>query len=173
MAVRRAGRHRFSGWDGTQDPLGDDADALFDRLTEDVFHGWDFETALRRLLSQGWRDREGRRFHGLEELMERLRKRRQEQLERYSLDGVFKDIEEKLDNVLRLERSGIEQRLRETRNEQAARILERVANKRREQLDALPQEPGAAIRELQGYEFMDQSAEQAFQRLGRHPGPAR
>jgi uncharacterized protein with von Willebrand factor type A (vWA) domain len=158
-------RHRFSVWDGTQDPLGDDAEALFDRLTEDVFHGWDFETALRRLLSQGWRDREGRRFHGLEELMERLRKRRQEQLERYSLDGVFKDIEEKLDNVLRLERGGIDERLRESRDEQARRILERVAGKRREQLDRLPQEPGAAIRELQGYEFMDQQAEQAFQRL--------
>ncbi len=158
-------RHRFGVWDGTQDPLGDDADVLFDRLTEDVFHGWDFETALRRLLSQGWRDREGRRFHGLEELMEKLRKRRQEQLERYSLDGVFKDIEEKLDNVLRLERSGIDGRLRETKDEQANRILERVAAKRREQLDGLPGEPGAAIRELQGYEFMDGRAEQAFQRL--------
>jgi uncharacterized protein with von Willebrand factor type A (vWA) domain len=161
----RAQRHRFSVWDGTQDPLGDDADSLFDRLTEDVFHGWDFETALRRLLSQGWRDRDGRRFHGLEELMERLRKRRQEQLERYSLDGVFKDIEEKLDNVLRLERSGIEQRLQSTSDEQAHRILEKIAAKRRTQLDNLPQESGAAIRELQGYEFMDSHAEQAFQRL--------
>ncbi|MBV8196217.1 MAG: hypothetical protein JOY80_11905, partial [Candidatus Dormibacteraeota bacterium] len=96
-------RHRFSVWDGTQDPLGDEADALFDRLSEDVFHGWDFETALRRLLSQGWRDRQGRRFNGLEEMMEQLRRRRQEQLERYSLDAVFKDIEEKLDAVLRQE----------------------------------------------------------------------
>ncbi len=49
----RPRHHRFSVWDGTQDPLGDDADALFDRLSEDVFHGWDFETALRRLLSSG------------------------------------------------------------------------------------------------------------------------
>ena len=57
-------QHRFSVWDGSQDPLGDDADALFDRLSEDVFHGWDFETALRRLLSQGWRDRDGRKFAG-------------------------------------------------------------------------------------------------------------
>jgi uncharacterized protein with von Willebrand factor type A (vWA) domain len=162
---RRAARHRFSVWDGTQDPLGDDADALFDRLSEDVFHGWDFETALRRLLSQGWRDRDGRRFHGLEELMEQLRKRRQEQLERYSLDSVFKDIEEKLDHVLRLERSGIDERLQQAGDEQAHRILERIAAKRREQLDTLPQEPGAAIRELQAYEFMDQHAEQAFQRL--------
>ncbi|HKR99197.1 MAG TPA: VWA domain-containing protein [Candidatus Dormibacteraeota bacterium] len=165
MEAKRGRAHRFSVWDGTQDPLGDDADALFDRLTEDVFHGWDFETALRRLLSQGWRNRDGRRFHGLEELMEQLRRRRQEQLERYNLDGVFKDIEEKLDNVLRLERGGIEERLQSTPDEQAHRILERVAAKRREQLDQLPREAGAAIRELQGYEFMDQRAEQAFQRL--------
>ena len=158
-------RHRFAVWDGTQDPLGDDADALFDRLSEDVFHGWDFETALRRLLSQGWRDRDGRKFAGLEELMERLRKQRQKQLERYSLDNVFKDIEEKLDNVLRLEREGIDERMRGATDERAQRILERVARKRREQLDHLPQEPGGAIRELQGYEFMDQRAEQAFQRL--------
>ncbi len=158
-------RHRFAVWDGTQDPLGDDADALFDRLSEDVFHGWDFETALRRLLSQGWRDRDGRKFAGLEELMERLRKQRQKQLERYSLDNVFKDIEEKLDNVLRLEREGIDERMRGATDERAQRILERVAKKRREQLDHLPQEPGGAIRELQGYEFMDQRAEQAFQRL--------
>jgi len=158
-------RHRFTIWDGTQDPLGDDADALFDRLSEDVFHGWDFETALRRLMSQGWRDRDGRKFAGLEELMERLRRQRQKQLERYSLDNVFKDIEEKLDNVLRLEREGIDERVRGASDERAERILERVAKARREQLDQLPQEPGGAIRELQGYEFMDQRAEQAFQRL--------
>jgi len=158
-------RHRFGVWDGTQDPLSDDADALFDRLSEDVFHGWDFETALRRLLSQGWRDRDGRKFAGLEELMERLRRQRQKQLERYSLDNVFKDIEEKLDNVLRLEREGIDERMRGATDERAQRILERVARKRREQLDQLPPEPGGAIRELQGYEFMDQRAEQAFQRL--------
>jgi uncharacterized protein with von Willebrand factor type A (vWA) domain len=162
---RSTRQHRFSVWDGSQDPLGDDADALFDRLSEDVFHGWDFETALRRLLSQGWRDRDGRKFAGLEELMERLRKQRQKQLERYSLDNVFKDIEEKLDNVLRLERQGIDERLKNATDGSAQRILERVAKKRREHLDNLPQEPGGAIRELQGYEFMNQRAEQAFQKL--------
>jgi len=158
-------RHQFSVWDGTQDPLGDDADALFDRLSEDVFHGWDFETALRRVLSQGWRDRQGHRFGGLEEMMDQLRRRRQQQLERYSLDSVFKDIEEKLDNVLRMERSGIDERMENTEDPAARRILERVAAARKQQLDELPRDAGGAIRELQGYEFMDQRAEQAFQRL--------
>jgi uncharacterized protein with von Willebrand factor type A (vWA) domain len=155
----------FSVWDGTQDPMGDETDALFDRLSEDVFHGWDFETALRRLLSQGWRDRQGSHFAGLEEMMEQLRRRRQQQLERYNLDSVFKDIEEKLDNVLRLERAGMEERLQSASDDSAQRILEKVVGKRREQLDKLPADAAAAIRELQEYEFMNPVAEQAFQRL--------
>ncbi|HVS44940.1 MAG TPA: hypothetical protein VMU20_22000, partial [Candidatus Dormibacteraeota bacterium] len=149
---------RFTSWDGTQDPLGPDVEELFSRLSEDVFHGWDFESALRRLLSQGWRDRGGRRLLGLEEMMEQLRRRRQQQLERFNLDGIFKDIEEKLDNVLRTEREGITERLEQARDDSARRVLERVARKRRDTLDKLPTEPAGAIRELQQYEFMDPRA---------------
>jgi len=72
--------HRFSAWDGTQDPLGPDVEEIFNRLSEDVFHGWDFETALRRMLSQGWRDKSGRRLMGLEEMTERLARQRRKQL---------------------------------------------------------------------------------------------
>jgi uncharacterized protein with von Willebrand factor type A (vWA) domain len=157
--------HRFSAWDGTQDPLGPDVEEIFNRLSEDVFHGWDFETALRRMLSQGWRDRSGKRLMGLEEMTERLQRRRRKQLEKYSLDGVFDDITEKIDNVVRREREGIDQRLVAVEDESARRILERVAAKRREQLSGLPRDPGGAIRELQGYEFMDEGAEQAFAQL--------
>jgi len=156
---------RFETWDGTQDPLVPDVEELFGRLSEDVFHGWDFESALRRLLSQGWRDKQGRRLQGLEEMMEQLRRRRQQQLERFNLDGVFKDIQEKLDNVLRTERQGIEERVQAAKDESAQRIMERVARKRRETLDNLPPEPGGAIRQLQDYEFMSPSAEQKFQEL--------
>ena len=157
--------HRFSSWDGTQDPLGPDLDELFARLSEDVFHGWDFEDALRRLLAQGWRDRRGRRMAGFEEMMEQLRRRRKQQLERYSLEGIFKDIEERLDAVLREERRGIDERLAGATDESARRVLERVAGKRRETLDTLPSEPAAAIRTLQDYEWMDAGAEQHFREL--------
>jgi len=77
---RSARQHRFSVWDGTQDPLGPDVEEIFNRLSEDVFHGWDFETALRRMLSQGWRDKSGRRLMGLEEMTERLARQRRKQL---------------------------------------------------------------------------------------------
>ena len=158
------GGHRFSAWDGTQDPLGPDVDELFGRLSEDVFHGWDVETALRRMLNRGFLDRQGRRMQGMEEMLERLRKRRQQQLERFNLDSVFKDITEKLDRVLRQERQGIDRRLEEA-PEDGRRLLERIAAQRRKQLDELPPDPGGALRALRDYEWMDNEAEQGFQKL--------
>ncbi len=157
-------RHRFSAWDGTQDPLGPDVEALFDRLSEDVFHGWDFESALRRLLEQGWRDGRAKRLAGMDEMLDKLRRRRQTQLERFNLDSVFEDMREKLDRVISQERRGIQERLDQAPDE-GRRVLERVAAQRGRQLDELPAEPGGAIRGLRDYEFMDGRAEAAFQRL--------
>jgi len=157
-------RHRFSAWDGTQDPLGPDVDELFSRLSEDVFHGWDFETALRRLLEQGWRDRQGKRLVGMEEMLQQLRRRQKKQLERFNLDSIFEDMREKLDRVISQERRGIQERVDQA-PDPARRVLDRVAAERRRQLDELPPDPGGAIRGLREYEFMDGRAEAAFQRL--------
>jgi len=103
--------HRFSAWDGTQEPLGPDVEELFGRLSEDVFHGWDFESALRRLMEKGWRDGRGKRLTGMDEMLEQLKRRRQAQLERFNLDSVFTDMREKLDRVISQERRGIQDRL--------------------------------------------------------------
>jgi uncharacterized protein with von Willebrand factor type A (vWA) domain len=157
-------RHRFSAWDGSQDPLGPDVDELFGRLSEDVFHGWDFEAALRRLLEQGWRDAQGGRLVGMEEMLRQLHRRQQKQLERFNLDGIFEDMREKLDRVISEERRGIQERLDQAPDE-GRRLLDRVAAERRRQLDELPPDPGGAIRGLRDYEFMDSRAEAAFQRL--------
>ncbi|MGH7612146.1 MAG: VWA domain-containing protein, partial [Candidatus Dormibacteria bacterium] len=132
---------------------------------EDVFHGWDFESALRRLLNQGFKDSQGRRLQGLEELLEQVRQQRQQRLERFSLEGIFKDIRERLDRILRLEREGIEERRRQARGGPSERLVERLAAGRLETLEGLPPEPGSAIRGLQDYEFLDQRAEQEFAQL--------
>ncbi|HVA20938.1 MAG TPA: VWA domain-containing protein [Candidatus Micrarchaeia archaeon] len=164
MAVR----HRYSSWDGTQDDPGIDVDDSFGRLAEDVFHGWDLESALRRLLGQGLRDGRGRRLPGLESLIDQLRRRRQRELEHFNLEGLFRDIKERLDRIVEQERRAVGERSRGTddRGDAAAsRIRQRMATARERQLDALPPEPGSAIRALQAYEFLDQGAAQAFQQL--------
>jgi len=156
--------HRFSAWDGTQEPLGPDLEDLFGRLSEDVFHGWDFEAALRRLMEKGWRDSRGQRLTGMDEMLDQLQRRRQAQLERFNLDSIFEDMREKLDRVISQERRGIQERL-DRAPDDGRRLLERVAAERGRQLDGLPADPGGAIRGLRDYEFVDSRAEAEFQRL--------
>jgi uncharacterized protein with von Willebrand factor type A (vWA) domain len=155
---------RYHKWDGTQEPFGRDADELFDRLAEDLFQGADFDYALQRLLSRGWRDARGKRLPGFDEMIDRLRQRRQQQLKRYNLDDVFGNIRERLNDILRRERQGIQDRLNQA-PDSARRVLEKIAKKKQEELDRLPEDVGGAIRNLNDYEFMDEGAAQAFQKL--------
>src|SRR5437870_4878023 len=156
--------NRYERWDGSQEPFGRDAEELFDRLAEDLFQGGDFDYALHRLMSRGWRDKQGRRLPGFEEMLERLRQKRLQQLKRYNLNDVFGNIREKLNDILRRERQGINDRL-EQAPESAKRVVQKIAKKKLEELDRLPEDVGGTIRQLNDYEFMDEGASQAFQQL--------
>src|SRR5437667_305383 len=156
--------NRYERWDGSQEPFGRDAEDLFDRLAEDLFQGGDFDYALHRLMSRGWRDRQGRKLPCFEEMLERLRQKRLQQLKRYNLNDVFSNIRERLSDIVRRERQGINDRL-EQAPESAKRVLQKIAKKKQEELDRLPEDVGGAIRELNDYEFMDEGAAQAFQKL--------
>ncbi|MEO6796373.1 MAG: VWA domain-containing protein [Candidatus Dormibacter sp.] len=155
---------RYERWDGSQEPFGRDAEDLFDRLAEDLFEGGDFDYALHRLMSRGWRDQRGKRLPGFDEMLERLKQKRQQQLKKYNLSDVFGDIQERLNDILRREREGINDRL-EQAPEVAKRVLQKIAKKKQQELDQLPDDVGGMIRELNDYEFMDEGASQAFQKL--------
>ncbi|MBI4312269.1 MAG: hypothetical protein HY681_10870, partial [Chloroflexi bacterium] len=147
-------RYRYSQWDGTQRIFELDDDTIMDELSEDIMAHGDLQRALRNMMQRGVRGREGDGLRGLRDLRERLRQRRQENLDRYNLNNVFKDIEEKLNNIVQKERGGIDRRVQETR-EQAAEntelspeqkeklldMMEQRANRNRDQLDQLPDSP--------------------------------
>src|SRR5438093_276917 len=156
--------NRYERWDGSQEPFGRDAEELFDRLAEDLFQGGDFDYALHRLMSRGWRDKQGRRLPGFEEMLERLRQKRLQQLKRYNLNDLFGNIREKVHDMLRREREGINDRL-EHAPESAKRVVQKITKKKLDELDHLPEDVGGTIRQLNDYEFMDEGASQAFQQL--------
>ncbi|GAC1332490.1 MAG: VWA domain-containing protein [Candidatus Dormibacteria bacterium] len=160
-------RHsRYDGWDGSQEPLPVDAETVMNRISEDVFAGSDFEFAMRRILSSGWRSPGEERLQGIEELVEQVRRRRLEHLNRFNLEGVFDDITERLDRILSQERRGIRERLEATEEGSAAhRILDKMAAPRLAKLERLSPEPGTALKELQDYEWMDPGAEQQYRQL--------
>ncbi|MCI0841753.1 MAG: VWA domain-containing protein, partial [Chloroflexi bacterium] len=114
---------------------------------------------------------------GLRDLQERLRKQRQQQLDRYNMDSVMDELKEKLKEVIDTERRGIDERLKEARRqlEEAGdsgehlqgpmQMLEDRAERNKEKLDSLPDSMGGQIQELQDYDFMDPEARQKFQEL--------
>jgi uncharacterized protein with von Willebrand factor type A (vWA) domain len=166
-------RSRYSRWDGTQ-RIDLDPDELLDDLSDDLLVDGDPRNALRRLLQRGMQRRDDRPpIPGLRELLEQLRKRKQQQLDRYDIGSALDDIARKLDEVLATERAGIERRIAETRqqaergdiSEAGRKAFERIADKRRQALDGLPPDPAGRIRELQQYEFVDPEARRQFDEL--------
>lgn len=166
-------RIRYSRWDGSQSLPDLDADQVLDEMADDLLSHADPWSALRRLLHQGFRPPAGAPTPGLRDLLERLRRRRQEQLDRYDLGSSLEDIRRRLDEILRTEREGIERRLAETREgarqgRVPARLrdqFERLAERNRQALDALPLDPAGRLRGLQDYDFVDPEARRMFEEL--------
>ena len=73
-------RFTYSRWDGTQQGFELDGDALFEELTDELLYHGDVNAALRRMMHQGLRDRNGDRLAGVRELLDKLRQERQERL---------------------------------------------------------------------------------------------
>src|SRR5919107_3134135 len=111
----RKPRFRYSRWDGSQVGFDLDAESILDEITYDLLYHGDLHAALRRLMQQGFRDRNGEELMGMRDLMERLRRRRRDQLERYDLGGVYEDIAEQLREVVEMARSGLDELAREAR----------------------------------------------------------
>ena len=73
----------------------------------------DLAEALRRLMERGWRSGDPTRpdLAGLQDLMDRLVRRREELRERYQLGDVLGDIRRELEEIVAQERAGVEARL--------------------------------------------------------------
>jgi uncharacterized protein with von Willebrand factor type A (vWA) domain len=172
-------RYRYSRWDGSQQLPAFDADDVLDSLSDDILAEGDIRRALQRLMQRGLRGTRGGDVPGLRRMVDRLRERRQAELERANLDGVLDELRERLDGIVDLERSGIERRLRDAesasldappgQDQERARmgeqVLRRAAQQRRDRLDSLPPGLAGRLNALRDYEFMDPGARDAFNAL--------
>src|SRR5213082_1297583 len=107
-------RYGYSRLDGTQRIEDLDADDVLKALSDDYMENGNLQQALKRLMQNGIRTEDGRRTMGLRELMERMRDQRNQQLDRYNMaSGVMDDLREKLEEIKRMEREGIQRRVDE------------------------------------------------------------
>ncbi|MCC6179282.1 MAG: VWA domain-containing protein [Chloroflexi bacterium] len=167
---------RYSRWDGSQEVSGLDADELMEAMSDDLLDDGDLWRALQKMLRRGAENEQGDKMQGLRDLMEQLRNKRRENLDQYDMGGVLDKLKEQLEQVKQTEREGIDKRVQEGREKASAqdapqesagfqKMLERMADQKRKQLDQLPPDMPGQIRDLQNYDFMDADARQQFEDL--------
>ena len=61
--------YKYSRWDGTQTGFELDADDILTEIKDDLMYHGDVGYGLRRMLQQGFSDRNGRHIEGLQELI--------------------------------------------------------------------------------------------------------
>jgi len=153
---------RYSRWDGTQRLDALEAEELLGAMSDELLAGGDLEDAMARIARWGLPGR----MEGMQDLLDRLREAKRRRQERHGLSGIFKELAEKLEEVKRLEREGLERRRdSEAPSPELGAAMAKLAQDRLAQLDALPPEVGHAIRALKDYEFVEQKAAEKYQEL--------
>jgi uncharacterized protein with von Willebrand factor type A (vWA) domain len=161
-------RFDYRKWDGSQESLADDADAVLQQLTDDLLANGDLHEALQRMLNRGWQTPEGDQVQGLRDLLDQIRMEREELLEQGDLGGAYSEIADELQNVLREERLGIERLesdAEDSGDQRRQEVTDQVATERRMQLDLLPNDLAGQVRSLQHYEFVSSDAREHFEDL--------
>ena len=161
-------RFRYSRWDGTQQGFELDADSVIKELTDELIHHGDPNAALRRIMQQGLRDRNGRDIEGLRETMKRIRERRKEIRESGKLGGEFDGVAQELNDIVDEERLAIDEAERkagDSGDERRASVARDAAADRRLQLDMLPDDLARKVDALSHYDFESDDARQRFEQL--------
>lgn len=161
--------YRYTVWDGTEESLLNPDDVM-DALTEDLLRDGNLNLAMQKAFRWGMRNPDGSHSPGLRDLLERLRKQRQEMLDRFNFDSVLGNVRERLDAIVAQERGTLEERARGDTDVEGVPVddmarLNEFLDKRRQALDALPEDTSSRISALQEYGFVDRQAEQAFEEL--------
>ncbi len=163
-----APRFTYSRWDGTQRGFDLDADLLFDQLTDELLYHGDVNAALRRMMQEGMRGPDGERLDGLRDMLDRLRRERQDRLEQSNLGGVYDEIAAELDDIIDEERHSIDNAVREAEasgEQRRADAARTTAAERNMRLDLMPDDLAGKVRELSAYDFESADAQLRFEQM--------
>lgn len=145
-------RIRYGRWTGSQDPWGGDlsADEVLAELSDDLLGGADPGDAVAKLQRRGMRGRAA----GLDQLRRRVAEARRREAERMGLEAPLREVADRLDEIVELERTAIDMA-----GDDAA-AAERAAH-----LDGLPDDPAGRIAHLERHDWQDAGAEADFRDL--------
>ena len=163
-----AARFRYSKWDGTQQGFELDADSVIKEVTDELIHHGDPNAALRRIMEQGLRDRNGKKIEGLRDTVNLLRERRKQIRESGKLGGEFDGVAQELNDIIDEERLAVDEAERkagDSGDERRAAVARDAAMNRKLQLDMLPDDLARKVEALSHYDFQSHDAQQRFEQL--------
>ncbi|MFN7150782.1 MAG: hypothetical protein ACK4V6_15065, partial [Microthrixaceae bacterium] len=161
-------RFRYSPWDGTQRGFDVDALDVMEQLTDDLLYHGDLNAAMRRMMQQGFEDRNGERIEGIREMLDKIRQRREDTLERYDLGGVYEDIAKELRELVQQERDELQRQLdaaRESGDTRREELTEQSVAGKNLELDMLPPDLAGQVKGLEDYDFASNEAQERFDEL--------
>lgn len=172
--------YKYSGWDGSQDLLQLDHEDLMAELSDYLLAQGDVQSALRMMMQRGSRNNP---LLGLQELLQRLRNKRQKTLDQYNMASLVDDIRQELDEILKTEREGINRRVEEAQQrvqqaqaeqdpsldpeaaQRLADFLKQLAEQKLEFLGSLPENMGNQLSALSNYDFLEPEAKRQYDEL--------
>ena len=160
--------YSYSRWDGSQAGFDLDADAVLAEIKDDLMYHGDVGFALRRMLQQGFRDRNGRQVEGLEDLLERVREARRQEHAQHDPGGAYEEIANELNEILDRERAALdrlEQEAGASGDQRRREVTDQVVGERRAQLGLLPEDLAGRMRSLARYDFTSSEASERFEAL--------
>ena len=161
-------RFTYSRWDGTQRGFDMSADSLLEQMADDLMYHGDPASALRRLMQDGLQDANGERIQGLREMLQRLRERQDQITSSGDLDGVYKEIDDALNDLVHEERHAIDDMVRAARDsgdERRFDLASESAAMRHASLSMMPDDLAGKVAELQHYDFQSSDAQRRFDEL--------
>ncbi|NNN18933.1 MAG: hypothetical protein HKL84_03670 [Acidimicrobiaceae bacterium] len=157
----------YERWDGTQTPIGPDGEELFDEIRDSLLYHGDVAAALKKLMSDGFKDSDGKRTGGIKDMVRRLAERRREILSQHDPSGMVQEISDALDQIILTETEAINSNISEIgdRSDTASQQSWDRLNSKGLELSTMPSNPASRIRGLKNYEFESPEAKQAFEEL--------
>jgi uncharacterized protein with von Willebrand factor type A (vWA) domain len=151
---RRRFRYAYGPYHGGPDPLAPPFDirAAMDEIGRDVMEGSSPRQAMQELMRRGMENPRNR-TRGLDDLTREVWQRRRDLQRDNRLDGTLQEVRELLQRALSSEREALG-----NEDSDDARFREM-------QLDALPNDPGGAVRELGEYDWRSADAREAYEEI--------
>ncbi|MCU1630338.1 MAG: von Willebrand factor type [Pseudonocardia sp.] len=151
---RRRFRYAYGPYTGGPDPLAPPFDirVAMDEIGRDVMEGSSPRQAMQELMRRGMENPRNR-TRGLDDLTREVWQRRRDLQRDNRLDGTLQEVRELLQRALSSEREALG-----NEDSDDARFREM-------QLDALPNDPGGAVRELGEYDWRSADAREAYEEI--------